>query len=30
MKQNFMKTRKVMLDVYKECKYTASYEVLEN
>lgn len=30
MKQNFMKTRKVMLDVYKECKYTASEEVFEN
>ena len=30
MKQNFMKTRKVMLDVYEECKYTASDEVFEN
>lgn len=30
MKQNFMKTRKVMLDVYEECKYTASEEVFEN
>lgn len=30
MKQNFMKTRKVMLDVYKECKYTANKEVFYN
>ena len=30
MKQNFMKTRKVMLYVYEECKYTASDEVFEN
>lgn len=30
MKQNFMRTRKVMLDVYDECKYTASDEVFEN
>lgn len=30
MKQNFMKTMKVMLYVYEECKYTASVEVFEN
>ena len=30
MKKNFMRTRKVMLDVYNECKYTASEEVFEN
>lgn len=30
MKQNFMKKTKVRLDVYEECKYTATKEVFEN
>lgn len=30
MTKLFMRSRKVMLDIYSECKYTASKEVFEN
>jgi len=30
MKRTFHRTRKVTLDVYPECKYTAPAEVIEN